>query len=176
MVFYFLTPIIPRLFLIVFRYAQPILISRAISHMTPLSGDSKTGYTVILMAVIIYIGLAVRSQTFPLPVHSGSLMIQISKGIYQHHLNRLKVMIRGAVVGLINSKSLSHHSQSYDDGRAVALMSTDTENVVQSAQMFHETWAQAIEVLIGTLMLCKQVGWISLVPLMIIFCELDHFE
>ncbi|KAF3012251.1 hypothetical protein E8E14_011229 [Neopestalotiopsis sp. 37M] len=151
MLLHFLAPIVPRLFLIAFRYAQPILISRAISHMTPLSGDSKTGYTVILMAVIIYLGLA------------------ISKGIYQHRLNRLKVMIRGAVVGLINSKSLSQQFQSYDDGKAVTLMSTDTENVVQSAQMFHETWAQAIEVLIGTLMLAKQVGWISPVPLVIIF-------
>ena len=80
-------------------------------------------------------------------------------------------MIRGSVVGLINNKSLSQHHNNYDDGRAVALMSTDAENVGQSAQFFHETWAQVIEVVVGTVLLAREVGWISLVPLVIIFCE-----
>jgi ATP-binding cassette, subfamily C (CFTR/MRP), member 1 len=93
--------------------------------------------------------------------------------VYQHRLNRLKIMIRGAVVGLINSKSLNQQSSNYDDGRAVTLMSTDAENVGQSAQMFHETWAQVIEVLLGTVMLAREVGWICPVPLVIIFCELS---
>jgi ATP-binding cassette, subfamily C (CFTR/MRP), member 1 len=98
---------------------------------------------------------------------------QTSKALYQHRLNRLKVMIRGAVVGLINCKSLSQQSGSYDDGRAVTLMSTDSESVGNSAQMFHETWAQVIEVVLGTLMLAREVGWICPVPLVIIFCELS---
>lgn len=91
--------------------------------------------------------------------------------MYQHSLNRLRVMIRGAVVGLINRKSLSQQAANYDDGRAVALMSTDTENVCQSARFVHETWAQVIEVILGTAMLAREVGWLSPVPLVIIFCE-----
>lgn len=80
-------------------------------------------------------------------------------------------MIRGAVVGLINKKSLNQHFNSYDDAKAVTLMSTDTENVCQSARFFHETWAQVIEVVIGTAMLAREVGWICPVPLVIIFCR-----
>lgn len=81
-------------------------------------------------------------------------------------------MIRGAVVGLINNKSLSQQSSGYDDGRAVTLMSTDADNVGQAASMFHETWAQFMEVVLGMAMLAREVGWVFPVPLVIIFCKL----
>ncbi|WYZ44670.1 hypothetical protein EsH8_VII_001106 [Colletotrichum jinshuiense] len=152
MLSHFLAPIIPRLFLIAFRYAQPVLIGTAIRHINNSAGKPlENGYLVILMAVIVYVGLA------------------ISKTAYQHSLNRLKIMIRGAVVGLINNKLLSQRSSSYDDGRAVTLMSTDAANVGQAASMFHETWAQIIEVVLGLAMLAREVGWVCLVPLVIIF-------
>lgn len=83
-------------------------------------------------------------------------------------------MIRGAVVGLLNNKQLNHQSAGYDDARAVTLMSTDADNVVQSASMFHETWAQIIEVIIGTVMLARRVGWVCAVPFVMIFCELQY--
>lgn len=57
---HFLAPVIPRLFLIIFRYAQPILITTAIRVLSGSSTQSAdTGYVVILMAVAIYVGLAV---------------------------------------------------------------------------------------------------------------------
>ncbi|TDZ21488.1 ABC transporter atnG [Colletotrichum orbiculare MAFF 240422] len=107
---------------------------------------STTAYMIILEAFFVYIGLA------------------ISKAIYQHRLNRLKIMIRVAVVGLINNKSLNQPSTDYEDAKAVTLMSTDAENVGQSASMFHEAWAHVIEVLLGTVMLARQVGWVCLLP------------
>ncbi|KAH0490116.1 hypothetical protein TgHK011_001599 [Trichoderma gracile] len=150
---HFLAPILPRLCLILFRYSQPVLIRNVIRYLdASMNGSStKRDYTVVVMAVVVYVGLA------------------ISKAVYQQRLNRLKVMIRGAVVGLIHRKSLNHISSNYDDGKAVTLMSTDAENVGQSARFFHETWAQIIEVLIGTAMLAKEVGWIFPVPIVIIF-------
>lgn len=58
----FLAPILPRLSLIIFRYSQPILISTAIRYLNaPLEEKSSNkGYSVILMAVVVYLGLAVR--------------------------------------------------------------------------------------------------------------------
>ncbi|WQF82387.1 Putative AAA+ ATPase domain, ABC transporter type 1, transmembrane domain-containing protein [Colletotrichum destructivum] len=149
----FLAPIIPRLFLIVFRYAQPVLISTAIRYMSGSSSaqSMETGHLIIAMAVVIYVGLA------------------MTRAVYYHRLNQLKVMIRGAVVGLINNKSFSQKSSNHDDGRAVTLISTDAGNVGQAASMFHETWAQVIEVLLGTTMLAREVGWVCLVPYVIIF-------
>ncbi|OHF02462.1 hypothetical protein CORC01_02157 [Colletotrichum orchidophilum] len=126
---HFLAPIIPRFFLIAFRYAQPVLIGIAIRSINRSSEESpEGGYSVVSMAVVVYVGLA------------------ISKAAYQHRLNRLKIMIRGAVVGLLHDKSLNQQSTDYDDAKAVTLMSTDTDNVVQTASMFHETWAHIIEV------------------------------
>jgi ATP-binding cassette, subfamily C (CFTR/MRP), member 1 len=62
MLSHFLAPILPRLFLIAFRYAQPVLISTAICHMSKSSdGDWDLGYKVILMAIVVYVGLAVSS-------------------------------------------------------------------------------------------------------------------
>ncbi|KDN60706.1 hypothetical protein CSUB01_04114 [Colletotrichum sublineola] len=149
---HFLAPIIPRLFLIAFRYAQPVLISTAIRFLSGLSAQSADeGRLVILMAVVIYVGLA------------------MSRAVYFHLLNRLKIMIRGAVVGLINNKSFNQQSTGHDDGRAVTLMSTDAESVGQAASMFHETWAQVIEVILGTTMLAREVGWVCLAPYVIIF-------
>ncbi|KAF4874091.1 ABC transporter atnG [Colletotrichum siamense] len=152
---HFLAPIIPRLSLIIFRYAQPVLISTVIRYLNSSSVESsQTGYQLTFMASIVYIGLAVSSA------------------LYFNRLNRLQVMIRGALVGLINSKSLTQQSVGYDDARAITLMSTDAENVGQSARQFHETWAQIIEVLIGTVMLARQVGWACMVPfVMIFFCS-----
>ncbi|KAK2012789.1 P-loop containing nucleoside triphosphate hydrolase protein [Colletotrichum eremochloae] len=149
---HFLAPIIPRLFLIAFRYAQPVLISTAIRFLSGSSAQSADeGRLVILMAVVIYVGLA------------------MSRAVYFHLLNRLKIMIRGAVVGLINNKSFSQQSTGHDDGRAVTLMSTDAESVGQAASMFHETWAQVIEVILGTTMLAREVGWVCMAPYVIIF-------
>lgn len=57
----FLAPILPRLSLIIFRYSQPVLIGTAIRYLStsPEEKSSKAGYSVILMAVVVYIGLAV---------------------------------------------------------------------------------------------------------------------
>jgi hypothetical protein len=82
-------------------------------------------------------------------------------------------MTRGAVVGLINNKLLRQQSGGYDDGRAVTLMSTDAKDVGQAASMFHETWAQVVEVALGMAMLAREVGWVSPVPLVIIVCTLS---
>ncbi|KAI8295000.1 Baeyer-Villiger monooxygenase [Colletotrichum sp. SAR11_240] len=151
---HFLAPVIPRLSLIIFRYAQPVLISTVIRYLNSSSVESsQTGYQLIFMASIVYVGLAVSSA------------------LYFNRLNRLQVMIRGALVGLINNKSLTQQSVGYDDAKAIMLMSTDAENVGQSARQFHETWAQIIEVFIGTVMLARQVGWVCVVPFVMIFCE-----
>ncbi|OKL58645.1 hypothetical protein UA08_06138 [Talaromyces atroroseus] len=116
----FLAPILPRLSLIVFRYAQPVLISITIRHMSTSSdGDFYSAYAIILMSLAVYVGLT--------------------------------------------------KSDVYDDGRAVTLIGTDAESVGDSAEMFHETWAQAVEVVLGILMLAWEVGWVSPVPLVIIF-------
>jgi ATP-binding cassette subfamily C (CFTR/MRP) protein 1 len=83
-------------------------------------------------------------------------------------------MVRGALIGLIHHRSLNVRSGAYDDGNAVTLMSTDVDSLQDVGEMFHETWAQFLEVVIGTTLLATQIGWLCPIPLIIIFCEFSH--
>jgi hypothetical protein len=57
----FLAAIIPRLFLIAFRYSQPILIRESIRYVVayPTDKESSQGFWLVLSAVAVYVGLAV---------------------------------------------------------------------------------------------------------------------
>ncbi len=167
--------ILPRLFLIVFRYSQPVLINisvRYIGNARKESGSTEEGRWLIVGALVVYVGLAV-SVLFPfwLAFHLTYPLLQVSKATYQHQLNRLEVMIRGALVSLVYQRSLHVKNADYEDGSAVTLISTDVDNVQDVGQMFHETWAQVLEVIIGTSLLATQIGWMWPIPLIMIVCE-----
>ncbi|EWY89932.1 hypothetical protein FOYG_07576 [Fusarium oxysporum NRRL 32931] len=149
MVSHFFAPVIPRLCLIFFRYAQPALISSTVHMLGSRSDGSR--YMLITKAAAVYFGLAVF------------------EAVYHHRLNRLSIMMKGALVGLINNAALRQSSSSYNDGIALTLISTDTESVMSFASMFHETWAHILEVIIGMAMLARQIRWAAPVPLVIIF-------
>ena len=59
----FLSPIIPRLFVILFRYIQPIFMGAAIRFVRGSSEDTDDGGWLILYAAGIYVGMAVRSTS-----------------------------------------------------------------------------------------------------------------
>jgi ATP-binding cassette subfamily C (CFTR/MRP) protein 1 len=67
----FLAPIFPRLSLIVFRYSQPILIKESIRYATGYQdgAENSRGYWLIVSAVGIYVGLAVRVDSYSLPAN-----------------------------------------------------------------------------------------------------------
>ncbi|KAH7400242.1 P-loop containing nucleoside triphosphate hydrolase protein [Cadophora sp. MPI-SDFR-AT-0126] len=147
----FTAAVLPRIFLVIFKYAQTVLISLAIRFVKGPDMDREHGYSLVLAALCVYLGLA------------------ISTAVYQHRLNRLKVMIRGSLVGLIYHRSLEVESGKHDDGKAVTLLNSDVESLDSVGEMFHETWAQLLEVVVGTALLTRQIGWLSFVPLVIIF-------
>ncbi|KAI1271579.1 putative ABC transporter [Xylaria sp. FL0933] len=149
----FFAAVIPRLSLIAFRYAQPVLIKQSIRHVASYSSDAEAGhgYFLVAAAVIIYVGRAV------------------STSIYQRSINKLKVATRSALIALIHDKSMRSPSIAYDNGQAITLMNTDAESLDGLAEMAHETWAQVVEVLIGIILLANDVGWIWPLPLMLIY-------
>ncbi|KAI1107946.1 ABC transporter [Jackrogersella minutella] len=149
----FLLAIPPRLFLTLFRYSQPIIIRRAIVFVTSdkLNDETWTGHNLIITAVVVYVGLA------------------ISNTAYQHHLNRLRIMIRAALVALIHDKTMHSYAETVNEGNVLTLVSTDVDGLDTIGEMFHETWGQVLEVMIGIAMLSWEVGWISPLPLFVIF-------
>lgn len=78
-------------------------------------------------------------------------------------------MIKSALVGLIHDKTIKSSSIAYDNGESITLMSTDADSLDDIAEMFHETWAQVVEVVIGVCLLAREVGWIWPLPLFLIY-------
>jgi ABC-type multidrug transport system fused ATPase/permease subunit len=147
-----LSSIFPRVCLIVFSYSQTFLISCVISFV----GDSSTvqskndAYGLIGAAALIYVGTALST------VH------------FKHRLYRTITMFRGAAVGLIHNQTMKLQDGVYNESAAVTLMSTDIDRIATSMASVHEVWAQLIEVIIGTWLLARQVGWVSVIPVVLI--------
>lgn len=80
-------------------------------------------------------------------------------------------MIRGALIGLLHSHALETRGSDEDDGKTVTLMSNDIGNVQNSGEVFHETWGQFVEVVVGTILLATRIGWLWPLPLVLIFCQ-----
>ncbi|KAG6367948.1 hypothetical protein INS49_002148 [Diaporthe citri] len=93
----------------------------------------------------------------------------VSTSVYQHRVNRLEVMTRGIMVSLIHSRALEVRYSEAEDGKVATLASNDISNMEDSARMIHETWAQFVEVVVGTFLLSRQVGWLWPLPLVLIF-------
>lgn len=81
-------------------------------------------------------------------------------------------MVRGSLVGLVHENSLIAPSDANETGTPVALVTTDVATLENAVETFYTTWACFIEVIIGTILLARQVGWIWPVPHLITVCEL----
>ncbi|KAK4088636.1 hypothetical protein Purlil1_7187 [Purpureocillium lilacinum] len=150
----FLSVIAPRLFATAFRCSQPLLIRetiRFISQTQVESGANCAKYWLVLAAVLVYVGLAISSAS------------------HRHRLNRLEVMVRASLAALIYNKATELDSKASNAGRAVTLMSTDVDGIVDAGEMFHETWMQLVELTVGVIILASQVKWLSPLPFAIMF-------
>lgn len=88
---------------------------------------------------------------------------------YQHQINRLRVMTRGALISLVHHQSLHMSTTGFKDSEALTLVSSDIDNIESFGETFHETWARLLEVIIGTMLLAAQIGWFAFLPLVIVF-------
>ncbi|KAH0123005.1 P-loop containing nucleoside triphosphate hydrolase protein, partial [Aureobasidium melanogenum] len=80
-------------------------------------------------------------------------------------------MTRAILVELIYEKTLSIPAAAYNDYSATTLMSTDVDALANVSEMFHEAWAQVLEVIVSMVLLAQQVGWFCLVPLPLIYAR-----
>ncbi|KAL5094611.1 hypothetical protein Trisim1_005344 [Trichoderma cf. simile WF8] len=152
----FLSATFPRLGLVAFRCCQPILIEKAVRFVQGYTkeDDTNEGYWLIVVAVVVYLG-----QTF-------------SSSIYFHRLNKLELMIRGCLTTLIYNKTLAIGSHVSDTGKVLTIMSTDVNGAAEAGKMFHEAWAKLFELVLGIILLVREVKWLAPLPfIIIIFCS-----
>jgi ATP-binding cassette subfamily C (CFTR/MRP) protein 1 len=82
-------------------------------------------------------------------------------------------MFRGAMITVIFSKTLSLDCDEYNESTALTLMSTDIDRIVMCFEYFHSVWARFIEVVIGTTLLALQMGWVCVIPIVVVGCRLN---
>ncbi|KAK1831127.1 ABC transporter, partial [Podospora conica] len=151
----------PRLALILFQYSQPLLIKHSIRYVSatrywrsePIPDLTSTGYWLVVSSIFIYVGLALVAASS------------------QHRLNRLRLITNSALIGLIHEKTMDAPSTPHGGGataEAITLMSTDASDLSSIGQIVLESAAYAIEVVIGFVLLAREVGWIWPLPLVLI--------
>ncbi|KYK57921.1 hypothetical protein DCS_04934 [Drechmeria coniospora] len=144
--------VFPRFCLIAFTFAQPFLIQRILLLITRPAGDltDLASYALIAATFLVYVGLAVLGQH------------------YNQKVNRFKTIFRGASVSLIYSEALRTQAGVYDDSAAVTLMSTDVDQITACLTELNECWARAIEVALGLYLLAQQLGYVCVVPVIVV--------
>ena len=75
------------------------------------------------------------------------------------------------MVSLIYDKTLTLREGGVDDSAAVSLMSNDVDEIAFALEELNEVWSRTIEIAIGIPLLTLQLGWVSVVPLVVVACK-----
>lgn len=81
------------------------------------------------------------------------------------------IMARGALVPMIYTKLLRLKGDSARTTNAFTLMITDVEKIVDNGWRLLQIWSCLLQIGIGTYLLYRQLGSVSCVPILVIFCE-----
>jgi ATP-binding cassette subfamily C (CFTR/MRP) protein 1 len=138
--------ILPRLFLIGFRYAQPFLLSRTVNFASNQDEPDSIGWGLTAAFGFVFLGLAVAN------------------GSYYHMTYRFVTSVRGILVSMIYTKTVDLSITALDESAAVTLMASDTETICQGFTNLNEVWAVPIELAIALYLLDRQLGIAFLAP------------
>lgn len=153
-----LSPVLPRLLKSCFTYAQPFLIQSVTEFLNSNNTEEPLywGYGLIGAYGLVYTSLAVSLPLLRRQTISNNLL-QITNGWYRHKQYRLITMIRGGLVSMIYTKTLSAERTSIPESEATSLMSADIERICASLGDLQELWAALIELAVGLWLLYRQV-------------------
>ncbi|KAL2069425.1 hypothetical protein VTL71DRAFT_14104 [Oculimacula yallundae] len=138
--------VFPRICLIGFRYAQPLLLARTVRFVDSQDSDS-IGWGLTGAFGLVFVGLAVSS------------------GNYYHNTYRFVTTVRGGLVGMVYAKTVDLSITALDESAAITLMSNDVEAICDGFQNLHEIWAVPVELGISILLLQQQLGISFLAPM-----------
>ncbi|KYK57930.1 ABC transporter [Drechmeria coniospora] len=148
----FLAPIVPRLAVTAFSFAQPFLINALLRF---LREDSRTasaniGYGFIAAAALIYLGLAV------------------STGFYWYFHQRALVRLRACLVTAIYRKTIQKRANEEGNCSAITLMNSDVGRIQGGIRDLHECWASVLETGLASWLLYRQIRVAFLAPMLVI--------
>ncbi|KAK8090448.1 hypothetical protein PG997_005409 [Apiospora hydei] len=146
---YSLSPVIPRLCLSGFTFAQPFLTSAVIDYLNDFSARTSPG-----------------AAWLAPPPSSTRAWLCVSTAWYWNTSYKVSVMIRGGILDSISQKLLTlSMSEKGAEAKALTLMVSDVQRVVAALAYVHELWISPVETAIGTWLLWRQLGPSSLTVL-----------
>lgn len=149
-----LQPIVPRILLMGFSFAQPFFIQRLIRYLqggdsAPVYLERNLGYGLIGASFFIYLGIA------------------LSTAMYWYLHFRTIMKLRATLSTAIFAKTCQVSSHTLDDS-VLTLMSTDVSRVVGGIQNVHELWSNTIEVALAAWLLERQLGAAFVAPIVVV--------
>ncbi|KAI1116845.1 putative ATP-binding cassette transporter [Nemania sp. NC0429] len=149
--FYALAPVLPRLALSAFTFAQPFLASSLIEF---LDGDDNApenhGYGLVGASFLVYTGIA------------------ICTGWYHYVTNKMTAKVRSGLITAISHKMLRIKQEKGVESKVLTLTISDIQRITTALRFSQEIWIAPVETGIGTWLLWRQVGPSSLAVLGIV--------
>ncbi|KAJ6594611.1 P-loop containing nucleoside triphosphate hydrolase protein [Mycena capillaripes] len=148
--FLFISPILPRILLLVASFAQPLLVLRMITFVSSPEQSSARGWAIVGGFVCTY------------------ALIYLMTSIYWEKVFDCTVRYRAALVGNIYNKTLRLSSASVREvggGVASTYMSVDVERVCLGLETLHEMWAALASIFLAVVILYYQATWPAFLPL-----------
>ncbi|XWW94251.1 hypothetical protein V2A60_002194 [Cordyceps javanica] len=142
----FLSAIIPRLFLVGLKFAQPFMINNVLEFIGNRNAPQNIGNGLIGAYAMIYCGMA------------------ISMALYRYYLNRFIIRLRGGLISVIYQQTVEARSVDLGSVDGLALMGADVERISTGFRTIHEVWAAPIEIIIAVYLLERQIFVACIVP------------
>ncbi|CAI6088008.1 unnamed protein product [Clonostachys chloroleuca] len=142
---------VTRLILIPIKFAQPLLIDRAVSLMSEPESQTKTnsGRAIIGATALIYLAIAIVT------------------GYHRHNLYRFITILRGGFVCLIYDATLKLDMDQSQESAAVNHMSADVDHIALGFESLDALWAGPIEIGIGIYLLNQRIGALCVTPVVL---------
>ncbi|KAK0120207.1 hypothetical protein ONS95_011613 [Cadophora gregata] len=137
--------VFPRLCLIGFRYAQPLLLARTVNFVDSQDRDT-IGWGLTGAFGVVFVGMT------------------IARGNYYHMTYRFVTAVRGGLVGIVYAKTVDLSITALDESAAITLMSNDVEAICMGFETLHELWAVPAELGIAIFLLQRELGISFLAP------------
>ncbi|KAF2973471.1 hypothetical protein GQX73_g11 [Xylaria multiplex] len=148
---YAFAPVLPRLTLSAFTFAQPFLASSLIQFLDGDQGSSQNdGYGLIGASFLVYTGIA------------------ITTGWYYYVTHKMTTKVRGGLITALSHKMLKIKQEKAVESKILTLMIGDLQRITAALGFAQEIWIAPIETAIGSWLLWRQVGPSSLAVLAIV--------
>ncbi|KAM3565252.1 hypothetical protein MY1884_000325 [Beauveria asiatica] len=142
----FILAVIPRLFLVGFRFAQPFLITDMLEFIGDRSAPQNIGNGLIGAYALVYAGMT------------------ISMALYRYYSNRFIISLRGGLISVIYQHTVEARGFDLGDVDGLTLMGADVERISTGFRTIHEIWASPIEIIIAVYLLQRQISVACVVP------------